>query len=168
MPKIDLTLPDDALTPEARSKLPGELAAALLRWEGAPDSSFFRSISWTHLHELPADAMHTADGQATESQAIVEVTTPQGALSERRRAGLAEEVTKLVLDATGWGDDSKLRVWVMCREIDEGSWAAAGEIVHFEQLREMAAAEREKPQRQQHQPVSGADAPSLTHLEQPA
>jgi phenylpyruvate tautomerase PptA (4-oxalocrotonate tautomerase family) len=112
--------------------------------------------------------MHTADGQATESQAIVEVTTPQGALSERRRAGLAEEVTKLVLDATGWGEDAKLRVWVMCREIDEGSWAAAGEIVHFEQLREMAAAEREKPQRQQHQPVSGADAPSLTHLEQPA
>jgi hypothetical protein len=32
----------------------------------------------------------------------------------------------------------------MCREIDEGSWAAAGEIVHFAQLREMAAAEREK------------------------
>jgi phenylpyruvate tautomerase PptA (4-oxalocrotonate tautomerase family) len=166
MPKIDLTLPEDALTPEARAKLPGELAAALLRWEGAPDSSFFRSISWTHLHELPADAVHTADGQATEPHATVEVTTPQGALDARRRAGLAEEMTKLVLEATGWGEDAKLRVWVMCREIDEGSWAAAGEIVHFEQLREMAAAE--KQQRQQHEPVSGADAPSLTHLEQPA
>jgi phenylpyruvate tautomerase PptA (4-oxalocrotonate tautomerase family) len=187
MPKIDLTLPDDALTAEARAKLPGELAAALLRWEGAPDSSFFRSISWTHLHELPADAIHTADGPATDPQAIVEVTTPQGALSDRRRAGLAEEVTRLVLDATGWGDDAKLHVWVMCREIEEGSWAAAGEIVHFEQLREMAAAEREKQQRQRrqpvsgahapsparqqrqrHQPVSGADAPSPTHLEQHA
>jgi hypothetical protein len=90
MPKIDLTLPDDALSPEARASLPGELAAALLRWEGAPDSHFFRSISWTHLHELPADAIHTAEGQATEPHAIVEVTTPQGALNERRRAGLVD------------------------------------------------------------------------------
>ena len=168
MPKIDLTLPDDALTPGARSKLPGELAAALLRWEGAPDSSFFRSISWTHLHELPADAMHTADGQATESQGDRRGHHTAGR-PERAQAGRpCRGGDELVLDATGWGEDAKLRVWVMCREIDEGSWAAAGEIVHFEQLREMAAAEREKSQPQQHQPVSRADAPSLTHLEQPA
>jgi phenylpyruvate tautomerase PptA (4-oxalocrotonate tautomerase family) len=143
MPKIDLTLPRDALTPEAKAKLPGRLAAALLRWEGAPDSSSFRSISWTHLHELPADAIHTADGQATEPHATVEVTTPQGALDERRRAGLAEEMTQLVLDATGWDGDARLRVWVMCSEIEDGSWGAGGQIVRFQQLREMAAAERE-------------------------
>jgi phenylpyruvate tautomerase PptA (4-oxalocrotonate tautomerase family) len=153
VPKIDLTLPDDALRPEARAELPGKLAATLLRWEGAPDTDFFRSISWTHLHELPPDAIHTADGQATAPQAIVEVTTPQGALNERRRAGLVEEVTQQVLEATGWGDDAKLRVWVMCREIDEGSWAAAGEIVHFEQLREMAAAQREKTKETAGQPA---------------
>jgi phenylpyruvate tautomerase PptA (4-oxalocrotonate tautomerase family) len=144
MPKIDLTLPDDALSPEARAELPGALALALLRWEGAPDSSFFRSISWTHVHELPAGAIHTADGQATEPHAIVEVTTPQGALDERRREGLVEELTRLVLDATGWDGDSRLRVWVMCMEIDDGSWGAGGQIVRFQQLREMAAAERDE------------------------
>lgn len=143
MPKIDLTVPSGALSLAARAELPGELAAALLRWEGAPDSDFFRSISWTCVHELAPDDIHTADGQATEPRAIIEVTTPQGALSDRRRAGLVEEVTQLVLDATGWGEDAKLRVWVMCREIDDGSWGAGGQIVRFQQLREMAAAERE-------------------------
>lgn len=144
MPKIDLTVPADALSTEARAELPGRLAATLLKWEGAPDSGFFRSISWTHLHELPADAIHTADGRSDQPQAIVEITTPEGALSERRRAGLVEDVTEQVLEATGWDDDAKLRVWVMCREIDEGSWGAGGQIIRFEQLREMAAAEREK------------------------
>ena len=38
MPKIDLTIPADALTAEAQQQLPRELGAALLRWEGAPDS----------------------------------------------------------------------------------------------------------------------------------
>jgi phenylpyruvate tautomerase PptA (4-oxalocrotonate tautomerase family) len=53
-------------------------------------------------------------------------------------------VTKLVLAATGWDGDARVRVWVMCREIDDGSWGAGGQIIRFAQLREMAAAEREK------------------------
>jgi phenylpyruvate tautomerase PptA (4-oxalocrotonate tautomerase family) len=145
MPKMDLTISQGALSGEAKAELPGKLAEALLRWEGAPDTDFFRSISWMHVHELPADATHSANGPTDESRAIVEVTTPQGALSDRRRAGLAEELTGLILEATGWGDEAKLRIWVMCREIDEGSWAAAGQIVHFEQLRQAAKAEQESP-----------------------
>ena len=92
------------------------------------------------MHELSAESIHTADG-AAEPHAIVQVTTPQGALSDRRRAGLAEDATKLVLEATGWGEEAGLRVWVLCREIDEGSWAANGQIIQFEQLRAAAKAE---------------------------
>ena len=143
MPLLELTVPEGELSDEARGELQGELAGALLRWEGAPDTEFFRSISWCHLQELPADSIRTPDGSA-EPHAVVKVTTPEGALSDRRRAGMVEEMTKLVLEATGWGDQAALRVWVMCREIDEGSWAAGGQIVHFEQLREAAKAEREK------------------------
>jgi phenylpyruvate tautomerase PptA (4-oxalocrotonate tautomerase family) len=144
MPKIDLTIAEGALSPEAKKTLPGEMASALLRWEGAPDTEFFRTISWTHLHELPAEAIHTADGPTDLPQAVAEVTTPQGALSDRRRAGLVEELTKQILEATGWGDEAAMRVWVLCREIDEGSWASAGHIIHFEDLRKAAKAERDK------------------------
>ena len=56
MPKIDLTFSAGALPDDAKRELPGQLGAALIRWEGAPDTEFFRSIAWTHVHELPAEA----------------------------------------------------------------------------------------------------------------
>jgi len=144
MPMLELTVPEGALSEESKRELPGEMAAALLRWEGAPDTEFFRGISWGHLNELPAEAMHTADGPGQDPHAVVNVSVPDGALSDRRKAGLVEELTKLVLDASGWGSDAGLRVWVLLRDVPEGNWAANGQIVHFEQLRQAARAEREK------------------------
>ena len=142
MPKLDVTITEGQLTDDARRELPEQLAAALLRWEGAPDTEFFRSIAWAHLHELPAAAIRTPDGEAAP-HAVVDVTVPAGALSERRRAGLIEEATSLLLEATGWGDDAAIRVWVLVHEVPDGFWGGAGQIIRFEQLRAAAKAERE-------------------------
>ena len=53
------------------------------------------------MHELPADAVHTADGQAEKPQFIVEVTMPEGALSDRRRGEMVGEATELIVEAAG-------------------------------------------------------------------
>lgn len=143
MPKLDLTVPAESLNDGSRQELARELGAALLRWEGAPDTEFFRSITWTHVHALPAEAIQTPDGVA-EPHAVIEITVPSGALSDRRKAGLVEETTKLVLEATGWGADAGVRIWTLIHEIPDGNWGAAGQVVHFEQLREAAKAEREQ------------------------
>lgn len=143
MPKLDLTITAGSLTDDAKQELSRELGATMLRWEGAPDTEFFRSITWVHVHELPAEAIQTPDGVA-EPHAIVEATVPQGALSDRRKAGLVEDATKLVLDATGWGPEAGVRVWVMIRDVPDGNWGAAGQVVQFEQLRDAAKAEREQ------------------------
>lgn len=143
MPKLDLTLPTGVLSEDSKQELTRELGAALLRWEGAPDTEFFRSITWAHLHELPAQAIQTPDGTA-EPHAVVDVTVPAGALSDRRKAGLVDEFSKLILEATGWGPEAGIRVWTLIHEVPEGSWGAAGQIIRFEQLREAAQAEREK------------------------
>jgi phenylpyruvate tautomerase PptA (4-oxalocrotonate tautomerase family) len=143
MPKLDLTIPADALTDESQQELARELGATLLRWEGAPDTEFFRSITWTHVHALAAESIQTPDGQA-EPHAVVDITVPSGALSERRKAGLVEDITKVVLDATGWGADAGLRVWTLIHEVPDGNWGAAGQVVRFEQLREAAKAERDE------------------------
>ena len=144
MPKLDLTFPAGALSDAAKRELPTQLAAALLRWEGAPDTEFFRAITWAHVHELPAEAVFTADGQAELSHFVVDVTVPQGALSDRRKGGLVEETSKLVRQAAGLADEDGVRVWVLIHEVPEGNWGAAGQIVRFEQLRAAAKAEREK------------------------
>ena len=143
MPKIDLTYSAGALSPDAKAELPAKLAATLLKWEKAPDTEFFRSISWTHVHELAPDSTHDANGPDAPSHFVIDVTTPQGALSDRRRAELAKELTEQVSEAAGLDADDAIRVWVLMHEVDEGSWAAAGGIVRFEQLREAAKEQRE-------------------------
>ena len=161
MPMLEVTLPQGQLSDEATGELQQDLAAALLRAERAPDTEFFRSISWCHLFELPAEAMRTVDGVA-DPHVVVQVTTPEGALSDRRRAEMVDEMTKLVLGATGWGDEAALRVWVMCREIDEGSWGAGGQVIQFEQLRAAAKAESEKEGSGSEQIPAARDAAQAT------
>jgi phenylpyruvate tautomerase PptA (4-oxalocrotonate tautomerase family) len=143
MPRLDLTITADVISDQRKPELLRELGAALLQWEGAPDTDFFRSITWTHLHELPAEAIQTPDGVA-EPHAILDITVPGGALSERRKAGVVEDATKLLLDAAGWGPEAGVRVWVLIHEVPDGNWGAAGQVVRFEQLREAAKAEREQ------------------------
>ena len=145
MPMIDVTYPAETLTAEQREALANELTTALLRAERAPDTEFFRSITWAFVHELPAGAILTAGRPVQAPVVRVEATTPEGALSERRRAEFVEAATKAVCDAFGIPQEETLtRVWVTCREIAEGSWGAGGQIIQFQQLRDMAAAAREQ------------------------
>jgi phenylpyruvate tautomerase PptA (4-oxalocrotonate tautomerase family) len=143
MPKLELTIPAESLSEEAQGELARELGAALLRWEGAPDTEFFRSITWAHVHALPAASMQTPDGVA-DPHAVIEISVPDGALSERRKAGLVEETTKLVLEATGWDPEASWRIWTLIRDVPEGNWGAGGRVVRFQQLREAAKAESER------------------------
>jgi phenylpyruvate tautomerase PptA (4-oxalocrotonate tautomerase family) len=144
MPRLELTFSEGALTAEAKAELPPKMAQTMLRWEGAPDTQFFRSISWIHLHELPAGSMYTADGEATDSQWVVNVTVPDGALSERRRGELVKGLTADVMEAAGLAQEESFRVWVIVNEVPDGNWGAGGAIVRFKALAEAAKAEREQ------------------------
>src|SRR4030088_30881 len=53
MPLIDLYYPAGTFTPEARTELADGLTTVLLRAERAPDTEFFRKITWIHVHEQP-------------------------------------------------------------------------------------------------------------------
>jgi phenylpyruvate tautomerase PptA (4-oxalocrotonate tautomerase family) len=143
MPMIDITYPEGALSPAQREALANELTTALLRAERAPDTDFFRSITWAIVHEQPAGTMLSAGRPVAAPVVRVEATTPEGALSDRRRAEFVESATKAVSDAFGIPESETLtRVWVVHREIAEGGWGAGGQIIQFAQLREMASAAR--------------------------
>ncbi|MBN1529293.1 MAG: tautomerase family protein [Thermoleophilaceae bacterium] len=144
MPRVELTYTAGSISQDAKDHLAKQLAESMLRWEGAPDTEFFRSISWVHLHELPDGTAFTADGPAEASQFVVDVSVPQGGLSERRKAGLVEEFTRLIREAAELPEDQAIRVWVLVHEIAEGFWGAGGNIIHFEQLRAAAKAERDR------------------------
>jgi phenylpyruvate tautomerase PptA (4-oxalocrotonate tautomerase family) len=145
MPMIDLTVPKGVLDATTRDELLDELATTLLRAERAPDTEFFRSITWVYAHEIDPGNLAVGGRSGGEPRFRVEITVPDGALSERRKAELVTGVTGAVLRAAGLGESEGLRVWTLIREVPEGNWGAAGQVVHFEQLRQAAAAEREQP-----------------------
>ncbi|MGR6974925.1 tautomerase family protein [Streptomyces cynarae] len=142
MPMIRLTVPAGALTQEGRTTVQRDLASVLLRWEGAPDTVFFRAQAWSYLIELPEGAQRTAEDDVPRF--LVEVTVPQGALSERRKAGLVEDATKTVLSAAGLAADDALRVWVLVHEQPEGTWGAGGSVIRYADL--VALAQQGKEQ----------------------
>jgi len=140
MPMIRLTVPADALTAEGRKTVQRDLAAVLLRWEGAPDTAFFRAQAWSYLVELPEGAQTSAEDDAPRF--LVDVTVPEGALSERRKAGLVEDVTKAVLEAAGLSGAEALRVWVLVHEQPDGTWGAGGSVIRYADLVALAKGQR--------------------------
>ncbi|MET9634081.1 tautomerase family protein [Lentzea sp. NPDC006480] len=136
MPMIELTAPAGSLTDAGRKSVQRDLATLLLKWEGAPDNDFFRSVAWTYLHELPAGAQTTALDDAPRFR--VDVTVPAGALSDQRKEGLIKEATELVLEAAGLEASDAIRVWVFIHEQPEGTWGAGGQVVRLAELRKLA------------------------------
>ena len=144
MPMMDLTYPAGTLTPETRGELVDELTTVLLRAERAPDTDFFRSIAWVYVHELPEGTLFASGRPVSEPTFRLQVTIPAGALSPRRKDELVAEATKRIREAAGIAEADALRVWVVINEIPDGNWGAAGNVIQFEQLRQIAAQEREK------------------------
>ena len=144
MPVFEITYPKGALEPEARAELLEGLTTALLRAERAPDTEFFRNVTWSYVHELPTGSVLAAGKPVEQPTFKIDVTTPQGALSDRRREELVTEATRLVREAAGIPDEEALRVWVLMHEVAEGSWGAGGQVIRFEQLRQIAKSQREE------------------------
>ena len=143
MPCLDVTYPAGALDAATRTHLAESLTTTFLRWEGAPDTEFFRQQCWVYFHELPEGAVNRAGVPADVAIYRVNATVPEGAMSDRRKEGLVKDVTEQMLDADG-GERDPLRVWVLIGERPEGNWGAAGQIIRFAQLREAAKAAREQ------------------------
>ncbi len=144
MPLIDLTYPAGTFTPDVRNELANDLSAALLRAERAPDTEFFRSITWVNVHELPSGTIFAAGQPVAEPTFRIQATVPLGALSEGRKAEFVSEATRVISEAAGLGEADGLRVWVLINEVPAGNWGAAGRIVTIDDLKGFAAQEREQ------------------------
>ena len=144
MPLIDLTYPAGTFTPETRTELVDELGVVLRRAERAPETQFFRDITWVNVHELPEGTIYAAGRTVSEPTFRVQVTIPQGALSDRRKAEFVSEATRVISAAAGLSDADGLRVWVLIDEVPAGNWGAGGRVVTIDDLKGFAAAERER------------------------
>lgn len=144
MPMIDLTYPKGAIAPEARAELLEELATKLLAAEKAPDTEFFRSITWVYANEIDPENLAVGGRPGGDPRFRVEITVPDGALSDRRKGIIVDSVNEAVLRAAGLAESEGIRVWTLIRDVPDGNWGAAGQQIRYAQLVEAAGAEREK------------------------
>ena len=144
MPMIELTYPKGSIEPGAREELLDELATKLLEAEKAPDTEFFRSITWVYANEIEAESLAVGGKPGGEPRFRVNITVPDGALSDRRKGILVDSVNQAVLGAAGLEESEGLRIWTLIREVPDGNWGAAGQQIRYKQLLELAAGERER------------------------
>jgi phenylpyruvate tautomerase PptA (4-oxalocrotonate tautomerase family) len=128
MPMIDITAPTGALAAPVRDALVKQLTDCLLKWEGAsPDSAAAQAIAWVYVHEIETGNFYVGGSNPKAPRFRFEVTTPEGALDDDRRAGLVKEIDAIVegtIGAVGAGSNH----WVHFLEVKEGGWGAAGRI----------------------------------------
>jgi 4-oxalocrotonate tautomerase family enzyme len=144
MPLIDLTYPAGTFSADARAELVDELGVVLRRAERAPETQFFRDITWVNVHELPEGRIFAAGRPVSEPTFRVQVTIPQGALSDRRKAEFVSEATRAISEVARLGEADGLRVWVLIDEVPAGNWGAGGRVVTIDDLNGVAAQEREQ------------------------
>jgi phenylpyruvate tautomerase PptA (4-oxalocrotonate tautomerase family) len=136
MPMIDVyaaagTFPD-------RHGLAQELAAAVMRWEQAPELKLVRNNTAAFVHELPAESISNVAGAS--SYVRVQVLTPAGVLDRDEQLGVVKELTEIV--AAGAGDPGLAeRTWVLLTESPEGGWGVAGHANTGAELAQAARAE---------------------------
>lgn len=145
MPLIDLTIPEGSIDEEALGRLTDQLAGALLRAEGAPDTDLFRSITWVYVHEVPPARLAVGGRPGGEPRFRVGITVPDGALDDERKQQLVTAAHAAVVDAAGLDADKALHVWTIIDEVTDGNWGAGGNVIRIEDLRRIASTERKTP-----------------------
>jgi phenylpyruvate tautomerase PptA (4-oxalocrotonate tautomerase family) len=144
MPMLDVTIPEDALKPEAEDALLATLTDLLLRHEGAdPQNPVARSLAWVFLHR-PA-RLYVAGAPAANPHYRVVASVPEGQFDDERRAALVAAVTEAVLDAEeGARPRDPRRVWVFANEVPDGNWGGAGRIHRLADIAGMVIGDQEK------------------------
>jgi phenylpyruvate tautomerase PptA (4-oxalocrotonate tautomerase family) len=136
MPMIDVYAPTGTFAdPHA---LASAAAATVMRVEGVPEIPMFRENTAAFVHELPPTAI--SDVAGASSHVRVQVLTNAGALDRDKQVALVQQLTDLVVQASG---DASLarRTWVLLTEAAPGGWGLWGHAHTNEELVTAARAE---------------------------
>lgn len=134
MPLLQVTAAQGTLNKVDQDNLMSRLSNALLEAERAPtDDAGAQSLIWAYYIEQPEGTIYVGGENLHQAPLRIAVTTPKGALTADTRAELVVAVGKIVDDIVG-PYEGRLNHWTMLTELDEGSWAGAGQIFHLKDI----------------------------------
>ncbi len=136
MPMIDIHAPAGTFPdPHAVAQ---EAAATVMRVEAVPDIPMFRQNTAGFVHEHPAGSISDVDGAGDHVR--VQVLTNSGALDRDKQLAVVEQLTALVVKASGDPGLAR-RTWVLLTEAAPGGWGLWGHAHTNEELVAAARAE---------------------------
>lgn len=128
MPLVHVTAPQESLNKSEQDALIKRLSDAVLTAETAsPADPAAQALVWAHYHEQPLGSTYVGGESIDQPPLRIAITTPKGALTPATREALAATVGEIVDDIVG-PFEGRLNHWAMLYEVDEGSWAGAGQI----------------------------------------
>ncbi len=144
MPVIDISLQRNALSQEARERLPGIIGQIALGYEGLKGSSFAEAFTWVYTTEFPDENLVQVSGAPPKPIYRFTFTTLQGLLDQRNKHDLGVDVAKAVykLEGAKWDPvEAHNRVWVFFNDVREGDWIVGSRINNIADLKEKALTE---------------------------
>jgi phenylpyruvate tautomerase PptA (4-oxalocrotonate tautomerase family) len=99
--------------------------------EAVPDIPMFRQNTAGFVHEMPAVAI--ADTEGASDHVRVQVLTNAGALDREKQLAVVEQLTELVVTASG-NEALRDRTWVLLTEAAPGGWGLWGHAHTNEEL----------------------------------
>ncbi len=141
MPMIDALIPENALSPEAETRLLEELTDILIRAEGYdPSNQNAQRVSVLHLHR-PA-AVFVGGEPSKQPRYRIVPSAPEGQYTNESRAFLVKEITEALARAENTPfKDIAPRVWIFPTEIPDGQWGANGVINRLPDIHAMLVGE---------------------------
>jgi phenylpyruvate tautomerase PptA (4-oxalocrotonate tautomerase family) len=128
MPLIQVTAPQNALNKPQQDALMSRISNAVLTAEGAPLADpGAQSLVWAYYQELPVSKIYVGGENLGQPPFRIDVTTPQGALTDAARNALVKALGDIVDDIVG-PYEGRLNHWAMLYEVNEGSWAGGGQV----------------------------------------
>jgi phenylpyruvate tautomerase PptA (4-oxalocrotonate tautomerase family) len=128
MPLIQVTAPQGALNNSKKDAFISRLSNAVLTAEDAPlTSPGAQSLVWAYYNEQSKNSIYIGGENLEQPPLRIAVTTPQGALNESTRQSLVAEIGEIVDEFIG-PFERRLNHWAMLYEVNEGSWAGAGQV----------------------------------------
>ncbi len=145
MPIIDIIMPDNALTEEAKKELPTKLGNLALGYEGLKGSHFAEKFTWVYTHELPSTHVTQVAGPLQKPIYRIRFTTLQTLLDDESKKNLGIDVAHAIYELEGsqWDEqEAHNRVWVFFEDVRQGDWMAGAEVNNIPDLRKAVEQEQ--------------------------
>jgi len=145
MPIIDITMPENALSDQAKAALPEKLGQIALGYEGLEGSRFAEEFTWVFTHELPAKNVTQVAGSPSKPIYRLVFTTLQTLLDDNSKKNLGADVARAIYEAEGsqWDEqEAHNRIWVFYNDVRQGDWIVGGQVNNIPDLRKAVEQER--------------------------